>query len=198
MKIKNISRISEFDTEFGSLGKNEQSSGLTKRLAALLTAVSLYSVLVGVTTPAQVSAAPIHDAAVAPCIKAAVDEQNEITRIRALRAAAMNGELAAPTQFSPVDEQDEIKGTRAFIAAVMNGNIVAIKQSIADGVDVNRPERWGCRAITSAAERGYRECVQALLSAGATVNDDYLAGDSEGAKLIKEIIKDNQKKSARK
>ena len=58
----------------------------------------------------------------------------------------------------------------ALRSAAIDGNIEAVKQHIADGVDVNAPNTHGWTALYFAASRGQKEVSELLIAKGADVN----------------------------
>ena len=62
--------------------------------------------------------------------------------------------------------------------AARTGNIEAVKQHIADGVDVNAPNTYGWTALYWASSRGHKEIVELLIANGAHVNPKGDLGDT--------------------
>ena len=52
----------------------------------------------------------------------------------------------------------------------LNGDIEAIKQHLADGVDVNVKDDGGTTPLHEVAEMGYKEIAELLIANGADVN----------------------------
>jgi len=57
-----------------------------------------------------------------------------------------------------------------FYAAARSGDLAAIKQLVADGVDVNAANQYGATALSFAADKGHIEVVRFLLDKGANPN----------------------------
>ena len=62
--------------------------------------------------------------------------------------------------------------------AANEGNIEAVKQRIADGVDVNAKAEYGRTPLHWAAWVGHKEIVELLITAGADVNAKEEDGDT--------------------
>ena len=61
--------------------------------------------------------------------------------------------------------------------AANTGNIEAVKQHLADGVDVNVTADGGFTALHFAASEGHKEVVELLIATGADVNGTSDRGD---------------------
>jgi len=62
---------------------------------------------------------------------------------------------------------EEIK---ALLVAALNGHLEVVKQSIADGIDVNTKDKNGVTPLHHAVRQGHKEIVELLIANGADVN----------------------------
>ena len=62
---------------------------------------------------------------------------------------------------------EEIK---ALLVAALNGYLEVVKQSIADGIDVNTKDKNGVTPLHHAVRQGHKEIVELLIANGADVN----------------------------
>ena len=60
--------------------------------------------------------------------------------------------------------------------AARQGNIEAVKQYLADGVDVNAKDDWGKTPLHSTAEMRRKEIAELLITNGADVNEKVQHG----------------------
>jgi ankyrin repeat protein len=89
------------------------------------------------------------------------------TRIAALSVLAVSVSLAAVRAAGPHDVAD----------AAMRGDLAAVRALVAQGADVNAPQKDGATALHWAVFKGHREMVRLLLRAGANPR----AANREGA-----------------
>ena len=75
--------------------------------------------------------------------------------------------------------------------AARQGNIEAVKQYLADGVDVNAKDDWGKTPLHSTAEMRRKEIAELLIANGADVN----AKDSWGITPLQYATANDQKET---
>ena len=77
--------------------------------------------------------------------------------------------------------------------AAWDGNIEAVKQHLADGVDVNaKDDEYGATSLHITAEYGYKEIVKLLIDAGAYVHEK----DKNGSTPLHDAALNGQKEIA--
>jgi ankyrin repeat protein len=120
-----------------------------------------------------------------PLHKAAENGQKEIAELLIAEGADMNantdnGEtpLDIAIKYKRTETADLLrkhggnKGEelRALLVAAGNGHLEVVKQSIADGIDVNTKDNNGTTPLHNAARRGHKEIAELLIANGADVN----------------------------
>ena len=81
---------------------------------------------------------------------------------------------AQPAQSSkPLSEVDS-----ALLDAASEGNVKAVKQHLADGVDVNVKDKVGWTPLHEAVGQGHKEIAELLIAKGADVNAKDEDGDT--------------------
>ena len=71
--------------------------------------------------------------------------------------------------FSPIPEDDNELHLPELVYWASLGEVVEAEKALANGVDVNQTDDEGYSALQAAAENGYLEVVQLLVSKGADV-----------------------------
>ena len=72
---------------------------------------------------------------------------------------------------------------RALIEAARDGNIEAVKQAIANGVDVNAKNRGDATPLHGAAANGHKEIAELLMANGAKINSIYSSHEETDSEL---------------
>lgn len=71
--------------------------------------------------------------------------------------------------FSPIPEDDNELHLPELVYWASLGEVVEVEKALANGVDVNQTDDEGYSALQAAAENGYLDVVQLLVSKGADV-----------------------------